>query len=124
MENSESDQVILGVVRSVAREKNPEVESVRGDQTLVEDLGLRSLDLARIIAKLEMKLGVDPFAELVSVTSVRTVGDLCAAYAQCFAEDVEEEEDEPQEESPKPAPRAAGGLQAQQDLRKKARKGP
>ena len=52
---------------------------------LVDDLGLRSLDLARIIAKLEMKLGVDPFAELVSVTSIRTPGDLCAAYAKCFA---------------------------------------
>ena len=118
----DSDQVIHGVVRGVAREKSPDLESVRDDQTLVEDLGLRSLDLARIIAKLEMKLGVDPFAELVSVTSIRTVGDLCAAYAKCFGDDVEDEEEEPQDETPKPSPRASAGLQSQQELRKKGRK--
>ena len=36
--------------------------------------------LARIVASLEMKLDVDPFAEDVAITSIRTVGDLCNAY--------------------------------------------
>jgi len=79
------NETILAVVFDVAQEKSPEIDAVRPDQMLVEDLGLRSLDLARIIAKLEMKLGVDPFAELVAVTSIRTPGDLAAAYAKCFS---------------------------------------
>ena len=113
------DEVVLGVVRGVAREKVPDLETVRKDQMLVEDLGLKSLDLARIIAKLEMKLSVDPFAELVSVTSIRTAGDLCSAYARCFSAP---EDSVPAEAEPGPrAGRPAGGLESQRELRKKAR---
>ncbi len=122
------EQVVLDVVGGVAREKSASIESVQADQTLVDDLGLRSLDLARIIAKLELKLGVDPFAEMVAVTSIRTVGDLCAAYVRCFEEDAEAEDEA--EVSPgghagpdqaRTTPRASGGLGSQKDLRKKAR---
>lgn len=107
-------ELILDVVRNVARDKYPDVEAVRPDQTLVEDLGLTSLDLAVIIAKLERKLGVDPFAEHVAVTSIRTAGDLAAAYGKCL-EGVEEA---PQAEPPRARPQSA--LEAQRELRRKA----
>ncbi|MBU4272307.1 MAG: acyl carrier protein [Planctomycetes bacterium] len=127
------NETILAVVLDVVREKSPEIEAVRPDQMLVEDLGLRSLDLARIIAKLEMKLDVDPFAELVAVTSIRTPGDLSAAYAKCFSTD-----EEPAPEASKgtgpicakhPSGRSAAnrtrppraGLASQRELRQKAR---
>ena len=84
---------------------------------LVEDLGLRSLDLARIIAKLEVKLDADPFAELVSVTSIRTPGDLCAAYAKCFAADEDAAAAEPEPAAPRQRP----DLESQRELRQKAR---
>ena len=48
------------MVRGVVREKSPEIDAIARIKMLVDDLGLTSLDLARIIAKLEMKLGVDP----------------------------------------------------------------
>jgi acyl carrier protein len=124
------ERVVLDVVGGVAREKSASIEPVEADQTLVDDLGLRSLDLARIIAKLELKLGADPFAEMVAVTSIRTVGDLCAAYLRCFEEDTIVEEEADADVSPGghagpdqagTAPRAGGGLGSQKDLRKKAR---
>jgi acyl carrier protein len=115
---NELDTTVLNVVRGVARDKTPELEAVRPEQMLVEDLGLRSLDLARIIAKLEMKLGVDPFSKLVSVTSVRTAGDLCSAYAKCFAE---EDAEESVEIEPPPAPREREGLASQREPRQRAR---
>jgi len=115
---NELNTTVLNVIRGVAREKTPEIIAVRPDQMLVEDLGLRSLDLARIIAKLEMKLEVDPFAQLVSVTSIRTAGDLCDAYEKCFAEDDEADATEPDEPA---APRARDGLAARRELRQRAR---
>jgi len=115
------EQVVLDVVGGVAREKSASIESVQAEQTLVDDLGLRSLDLARIIAKLELKLDVDPFAEMVAVTSIRTVGDLCAAYVRCFEDDTEVEEEAEGEDQARTTPRAGGGLGSQKDLRKKAR---
>jgi hypothetical protein len=40
--------------------------------------------LAFLVADLEAELGVDPFAKLVSITSVRSVDDLVRAYQQAF----------------------------------------
>ncbi len=113
------NETVLAVVLEVVREKTPEVEAVRPEQSLVEDLGLQSLDLARIVAKLEMTLGVDPFAELVAVTSIRTPGDLTAAYAKCFSEEVEPPSEAAPDETP--ATRSRAGLAAQRELRQKSR---
>ncbi|MDM8550096.1 hypothetical protein QUF72_08470 [Desulfobacterales bacterium HSG2] len=85
MENTES--VVHEVVSKVAAEKKLGPGSVRNSRTLVGDIGFKSIDLARIIAILELRLGADPFSELVPVTSIRTVGDLCNAYSLCFSKD-------------------------------------
>ncbi|MCB0193850.1 MAG: acyl carrier protein [Anaerolineae bacterium] len=75
------DQIVRDVIRAVAQEESIELVDLHDAQRLVDDIGLKSLDLARILAILELKLGVDPFSSnLVSITDVRTVGDLCAAY--------------------------------------------
>ena len=49
------------------------------------ELGLTSIDLAQLVAGLEARLHADPFQELVPITSVRTVADLCGAYERFFA---------------------------------------
>lgn len=79
-------QTIYSTIQRVAKRKSLEIGVIRDQDALVDNLGLKSLDLARIIATLELRLDVDPFDELVSITSIRTVGDLCAAYAKCFSE--------------------------------------
>ena len=76
-------QTVHAVIRLVAEEESIPLGTLRDEHKLVDDIGLKSLDLARVVAKLESALGVDPFAKLVPITSVRTVGDLCAAYARC-----------------------------------------
>lgn len=55
-------------------------------QRLVDELGLRSLDLAHLVAALERRLRVDPFFKHVPITRVQTVGDLCDAYTQVLRE--------------------------------------
>jgi len=113
-------QIVLGIVADVVKERSPEIEAVEEGQLLVDELGLRSLDLARIIAKLEMKLGVDPFAKLVPITSIRTAGDLCAAYARCFeAIGASQDAGEPSAVSTATPRREA--LEAQRELRRQAR---
>ena len=51
---------------------------------LLIGIGLTSLDLAALIAKLERVWKVDPFLEMVAITEMRTVGDLCRAYYDCI----------------------------------------
>jgi acyl carrier protein len=51
-----------------------------GDDDLLVDTGLASLDLAALVARLERVWQVDPFLEAVAITEIRTVGDLCRAY--------------------------------------------
>lgn len=76
--------VIHEVLRDVAEEEQASTD-IRDDAKLVEDLGFRSLTMARILAILEGRLNVDPFSQQVAVTSIRTVDDLCAAYEKCLA---------------------------------------
>ena len=72
-------------IRAVLAERVGEVgSSLSGADKLSATLGLSSLDLAFLVAELEAELGVDPFAKLVSITSVRSVGDLVQAYQQAF----------------------------------------
>lgn len=74
------DTAVYDVLRSVGAQRGIETDDLRPHLRLVDEIGFRSLDLARIMAMLELRLGVDPFAQLVPITSVRTVGDLCRAY--------------------------------------------
>jgi acyl carrier protein len=51
---------------------------------IVNDLGFKSLDVAQLIASLELELGIDPFAQGVSIKDVVTIGDLCKVYHDCL----------------------------------------
>jgi len=76
--------VIHGKISSVLKERFGEDRAFAGHDKLAATLGLSSLDLAFLVADLEAELGVDPFARLVSITSVRSVEDLEHAYQQAF----------------------------------------
>ena len=52
---------------------------------VVKDLGFSSLDVAQLIAMLEMELDVDPFAMGVSILEVHTVGDMYQVYEEHVA---------------------------------------
>lgn len=82
-----AEEVVPALVLEIARRKNPALAGLHLDQPLVAGLGLRSLDLAEIVAVLEQRFGFDPFAESVSITSIRTVRDLCEAYRTALPEE-------------------------------------
>lgn len=52
------------------------------DVKIVAGLGFSSLDVAELVAVLEMELGVDPFSAGVSIMSVHSIGDLCNVYQE------------------------------------------
>ncbi len=62
----------------VERDRPPGV--IEASSRLGLDLGFESLDLALLVARLEVATGLDPFAEDVAITSIRTVGDVVSAY--------------------------------------------
>ena len=78
------ETIVHGRIRAVLAERGCEVARLSGGEKLSATLGLSSLDLAFLVAELEAELGVDPFAKLVSITSVRSVGDLVQAYQQAL----------------------------------------
>lgn len=57
------------------------------DAHSLQDLGLDSLDLHELADSLETALGLNPFEQAMSVNDVRTVGELCRAYAAAGAPD-------------------------------------
>lgn len=78
---SEHQQIIYDTLRRVAEEEGVQLGTINDSSALIDNLGFRSLHIARILAILEMQFSYDPFASGdVPITSLRTVGDLCAAY--------------------------------------------
>ena len=78
------ETLVLGKIRAVLEERSSEVHVIKGADGLNATLGLTSLDLALIVAELEVEVGADPFAKLVSITSVRSVDDLVGAYRKAL----------------------------------------
>ena len=82
---AEISKAVRDEVRLLLDEKDLPIREIGAEDRLNVDLGLTSLDLASLVAALEMKLNADPFQELVPITSVRTVGDLETAYVKFFS---------------------------------------
>jgi acyl carrier protein len=75
----QAEQAVHGRLRLILEEGGLPAEFKNQDR--LEAIGLKSLDLARLVAELEVELGFDPFAETIPITSMRTVGDLVEAYS-------------------------------------------
>jgi acyl carrier protein len=89
------ESIVHGKIQAVLAERVGEPSGLSGADKLNATLGLTSLDLAFLVADLEAELGIDPFAKLVSITSVRSVADLVRAYQQAFFPELQREgEDE------------------------------
>ena len=87
------ESIVHERIRAILAERAEEIAHLSGSEKLSATLGLSSLDLALLVAELEAQLGVDPFAKLVSITSVRSVDDLVRAYQQAFFPELERRED-------------------------------
>ncbi|HEX3782502.1 MAG TPA: phosphopantetheine-binding protein [Pseudonocardiaceae bacterium] len=68
-------RVITELVEDDEAEPRPVVD---GDR--LTELGFSSLALARLIIQLETEFGVDPFAQDLVISDVRTVDELITAY--------------------------------------------
>jgi len=77
---SEVFKTLQEIVAEVQRQQNYPVVEVSDSSELVNDLGFQSLDIAQLIAMLEVKLDVDPFSNGATLGSVITAGDLCQLY--------------------------------------------
>lgn len=99
---AEIERAVHDTIRAIVTEEKGACPAFSGADRL-EAVGLESLDLARLVAELEGRLGRDPFAELVPITSVRTVDDLVNAYRTAFSPDARprDEDDEDDEDAPR-----------------------
>lgn len=84
---SRVEAIVHEQIYAILKEQSRSVESISATDKLSDTLGLSSLDLATLVSELELALDADPFAELIPVTSIRTVGDLVQAYQQALQPD-------------------------------------
>jgi acyl carrier protein len=90
---SQIETLVHDRIRALLNERFGEPRAFSGSDKLNATLALSSLDLAFLVSDLEAELGVDPFAKLVSITSVRSVDDLVHAYQQAFFPEPEKADD-------------------------------
>ncbi len=56
---------------------------IQADEQL-RDLGINSLQLARLIVQLNCELDVDPFAQGATITDMRTISDIVTTYEKAL----------------------------------------
>ena len=79
------DTTVHKTIAELLERRGRQVGAIETGNLLVA-VGLTSLDLAALIATLQTRLKADPFFSAKSITDVRTVGDLCRAYADFIGE--------------------------------------
>ncbi|WP_018544624.1 acyl carrier protein [Streptomyces sp. LaPpAH-108] len=79
--------IVLEAVTELLEEAGIEHADIPGDRSLT-DLGLSSLLIARLIIQLEMEIGVDPFAEDLLISDVRTFDDFIDAYHSALSRSI------------------------------------
>ena len=70
---------ILSEIQELARAEQKPVPELKDDLVLLES-GMDSLMIAILVARLEEKLGLDPFTESADVFYPVTLGDFIKAY--------------------------------------------
>lgn len=75
---------IEAMIRQVAEEGGKELLSDLGDDTVLLRSGLDSLDFAIVVARLEDKLGSDPFSAMTQPVYPRTMAEFVSIYEQHF----------------------------------------
>ena len=73
-------QTVYAVLREIQERNNYPLKELKDDLKVVKNLGFSSLDVAELVAVLEMELGVDPFAQGVSIMEIHSIGELIQAY--------------------------------------------
>jgi acyl carrier protein len=73
------EEAVVAEIRTLLEVTGRRRDAV-GEGDRLEELGLTSLDLADLVAALNVKLAVNPFRHFVAFTDVRTVADLFGAY--------------------------------------------
>lgn len=72
------------VLKEIQQRNNYPMRALNDEVKVVDGLGFSSLDVAELVAILEIETGVDPFASGVSIMDVHTIADLHRVYeASC-----------------------------------------
>ena len=71
---------ILDVIRQVADESRKQLADPLGDDTVLLQSGLDSLDFAIVVARLEERLDADPFSAMGEPVYPRTLADIVQIY--------------------------------------------
>ena len=81
---------VIQEISEILGEKSLSVVGVT-HSTPFSEISLTSLDLAELVSGLEAHYNVDPFEEMVAITSIVTVGDLASAYSRCLLGEAEDD---------------------------------
>ena len=81
---------VIQEITTILGEKSLSAEGLTAATPFAE-ISFISLDLAELVSNVEDHYDVDPFEEMVAITSIVTVGDFAAAYSECLTGEVKDD---------------------------------
>lgn len=90
MNSSEIRETIIRYIKELSEENNKTLTEIKPEQSIMEDIGLSSIQVATLLSFLETDFGYDPFMSGdVSITDIRTVGELCKIYETTLEKNIQ-----------------------------------
>jgi hypothetical protein len=77
------DQAVRAEIMAILRSRGRDLPDISPRDGLATTLGLSSLELAALAARLTALLGKDPFSGAAAFADMKTVADLSRAYRTC-----------------------------------------
>lgn len=78
---------ITEIIKRVAEENDLEINEIKPEHTVVDDLGFASIEVALLTAEFEEVFGINPFVSgMASIMDIRTVQDVTNLYTRGLAE--------------------------------------
>ncbi|UTX15710.1 hypothetical protein NNL12_12790 [Bacillus velezensis] len=62
-QTKEMKQIIAQIIQDIQEQQSYRAVEAGDDVRVIEDLGFSSLDIAQLVAQMEMETGVDPFSK-------------------------------------------------------------
>ncbi|MDA8562084.1 hypothetical protein N9L02_03095 [Gammaproteobacteria bacterium] len=81
----EVKELVVKYIGQLCEENGKTIPKIENESSIMDDIGLSSIEFATLISFLETDLNVDPFIDgSIAVTDIRTVGEICNVYKKAI----------------------------------------
>ena len=74
--------IVYNTIKNICIVEKKNEQEIEDKTRIIDDLNFTSLDIAQLVATMEVETSIDPFANGASLSDIQTVGDFYNLYSK------------------------------------------